>query len=57
MEYHTTLEMAQIWGVSARRVALLCQQERVAGAIKKGNTWLIPKNEKKPENPRKKIKK
>lgn len=42
MEYLTTLEMSEKWGISARRIALLCEQERIEGAIKKGKTWLIP---------------
>ena len=54
MEYFTTTEMAEKWKVSARRIALLCSRGRVDGAIKKGKTWLIPKDAKKPEDPRKK---
>lgn len=44
MEYLTTLEMSEKWGISARRIALLCEQERIEGVIKKGKTWLIPKD-------------
>jgi hypothetical protein len=42
-----------VWGISSRRISLLCSQERVKGAVKKGKTWLIPANAKKPEDPRK----
>mgnify|MGYP007099976671 CR=1 FL=1 len=28
MEYLTTLEMSEKWGISARRIALLCEQGR-----------------------------
>lgn len=52
MELLTTSEMAKKWDVSRRRVTTLCIQGRVEGAILKGNTWLIPENSKKPEDPR-----
>jgi hypothetical protein len=53
MKYRTTAEMSEVWGISSRRISLLCSQERVKGAVKKGKTWLIPANAKKPEDPRK----
>ena len=52
MDYFTSIEMSKVWGISSRRVALLCSEGRVPGAEKKGKTWLIPKDAKKPENPR-----
>ena len=53
MDYLTSIETAERWGISSRRVALLCSEGRVEGCIKKGKTWLIPDNAKKPEDPRK----
>lgn len=53
MDYLTTLEMSEKWGVSARRIALLCEQNRIKGVVKKGKTWLIPKDAEKPEDKRK----
>ncbi len=55
MKLLTTTETAKRWGISARRIALLCSQDRVKGAEKIGNTWLIPENALKPQDPRKKI--
>jgi hypothetical protein len=52
MDLMTTSEMAKVWGISSRRVALLCSQGRVEGAVKKGKTWLIPSNAQKPKAPR-----
>ncbi|MFN2926669.1 helix-turn-helix domain-containing protein [Lachnospiraceae bacterium YH-ros2228] len=52
MEYLTTSEIAKIWGITARRVQVLCKEGRIEGAINKG-IWLIPDNAKKPEDPRK----
>ena len=46
MEYLTTVEVATRWNISSRRVALLCEQGRIDGVIKKGKTWLIPRNSK-----------
>ena len=52
MNFLTTTEIAKVWGISSRRIALLCSQGRVDGATMKGKTWLIPENAKKPEDPR-----
>ena len=52
MNYRTTAEMSEVWGISSRRISLLCSQERVKGAVKKGKTWLIPADAKKPDDPR-----
>lgn len=53
MEYLTTTEMSEKWNISSRRIAKLCEQERIEGVIKKGKTWLIPANVEKPSDPRK----
>ena len=53
MDLYTTTEMSKIWGISSRRIALLCAEGRVEGSIKKGKTWLIPSDSKKPSDPRK----
>ena len=52
MELLTTSEMAKKWDISRRRVTTLCAQGRIEGAILKGNTWLIPENAAKPDDPR-----
>ena len=52
MELLTTSEMAEKWNISRRRVTTLCAQGRIEGAILKGNTWLIPENAEKPDDPR-----
>ena len=50
MDYLTTSEL---WGISSRRISLLCAEERIPGAVKKGKTWLVPSDAQKPEDPRK----
>lgn len=54
MEYLTTTEMSIKWDISSRRIAILCEQGRVDGAIKKGKMWLIPADASKPIDSRRK---
>ena len=49
----TSAECAKKWNVSQRRVAIYCKEGRIEGAFLKGRMWLIPKDAKKPEDPRK----
>ena len=53
MNLLTSSEMAKKWGISSRRIAILCSEGRIAGAVKKGKTWLIPCDAEKPEDARK----
>lgn len=52
MDYLTTMEMSKEWGISSRRIAVLCEQNRINGVIKKGKTWLIPQDSIKPADAR-----
>ena len=52
MEFLSTTEIAKKWNISRRRVTTLCIQGRIDGAVHKGNMWLIPEDEKKPDDPR-----
>jgi hypothetical protein len=47
-EYITSREAAKKWSISHRRVAYLCEEGRVSGAVKKSKLWLIPINTEKP---------
>lgn len=42
MDYLTAKETALKWNISSRMVAYYCKAGKVAGATKKGKTWLIP---------------
>ena len=44
---------AEEWGISQRRVAILCKEGRVPGAELIGNRWFLPVDAMKPEDPRK----
>lgn len=48
-KYLSVLEASECWGISARRVQILCNENRVAGAIKQSGVWFIPCGTKKPE--------
>lgn len=48
MEFLTTKQASLLWGISARRVAILCEQGRIEGVVKAGKTWLLPPNAQKP---------
>ena len=48
MEFITTKQAAELWGISQRRVAILCEQGRIRGVKKAGIVWLIPPDAKKP---------
>lgn len=52
MDYLTGKEIAEKWGVTARMVNNYCLAERIPGAVKKGNLWLIPADAEKPEDKR-----
>lgn len=52
MNYITTKEAAALWGISDRRVLQYCNAGRIKGAVKMGNTWLIPKDAEKPKDGR-----
>lgn len=52
MEYLTTVEMSAKWNITSRRIGVLCAEGRVAGAVKKGKTWLIPSDAVKPADGR-----
>ena len=48
MEYMSCPEAAKKWGISERRVQILCRENRIPGVSKLGYMWLIPKDAEKP---------
>ncbi len=42
MEYITVKQAAQKWGVTPRRVQILCADNRIKGAYRFGKSWMIP---------------
>lgn len=54
MEYMTTKQAAEKWGISDRRVRTLCTEGKIAGAMKVGKSYQIPFNAPKPADGRQK---
>lgn len=52
MEYMKVSEAAVKWGLSARRVRILCEGGRIEGSIRKGKLYMIPVNAIKPQDGR-----
>ena len=52
LEYISVRQAAQKWGISDRRVRVLCEQGRIAGARKEGRSYLIPSEALKPADGR-----
>lgn len=48
MEYIKVSKAAEKWGISTRRVRLLCAEGKIPGVIRKGNLYMIPENAQKP---------
>ena len=52
MEYISTMEASEKWGVSLRQVQRLLAANRIPRAKKYGRSWMIPGNAEKPADPR-----
>jgi len=52
MEFMTTKQAAELWGITPRRVAILCEQGRIEGVQRAGTVWLIPPGAEKPKDAR-----
>lgn len=54
--YIGTKEISAKWGISERRIRVLCQDGKIEGAVLEGKTWKIPDDAKKPVDGRKSTK-
>ena len=52
MKFMSAREAADKWGISQRRVAVLCSENRIDNAAMVGNMWIIPVTAKKPTDAR-----
>ena len=43
MEYLSLKQTAEKWGITVRRVQVLCSQGKIPGAMKIGSFWVAPK--------------
>ena len=50
--YMTVKQAAEKWGISDRRVRILCAEGKILGVTREGRSWMIPAEAKKPEDGR-----
>ena len=55
MIYLSVAEVAEKWGITRKRIQVLCNNGRIDGAQRVGNAWMIPETSVKPSDARKKI--
>ena len=55
MDFITANQAAQKWGISQRRVQILCAEGRIDGVFKLGEAWAIPSQAEKPNDSRFKV--
>ena len=52
MEYLSIKQTSEKWGISMRRIQVLCTEGRIPGAGKIRNFWAIPVDAEKPKDAR-----
>lgn len=52
VSFMSAKEAAEKWDISQRRVAVLCSENRIGGAMMVGNMWIIPGDAEKPADRR-----
>lgn len=52
MEFMSITEAAKKWGISNRRIQVLCASNRIPGAFMLGSVWAIPSDAEKPSDAR-----
>lgn len=52
MEIMAAKDAAEKWGISQRRVAVLCAEKRIPNAVMVGNMWVLPADAEKPSDAR-----
>ncbi len=51
-DYSTAKETALRWGITSRRVQIMCAEGRIPGVKKFGHAWAIPIDAQKPQDAR-----
>lgn len=52
MSYLSVSQTAEKWGISTRRIQILCGEGRIPGAMRIGAFWAIPNDAAKPTDAR-----
>jgi hypothetical protein len=48
MDYISTKEASEKWGITERRIQKLCEENRIPGVVRFSRVWAIPKDADKP---------
>lgn len=48
----SVLQTAERWGISPRRIQVLCSEGRIPSAVRVGHAWIIPDDAPKPSDAR-----
>lgn len=52
MDYMSIADASYKWGISRRRIQVLCTEKRIAGVTHFGKAWAIPLDAEKPRDAR-----
>ncbi len=52
MNYRNIAQTAEMWGISPRRLQVLCAEGKIKGATRFGKAWMIPESAQKPTDGR-----
>ena len=52
MEFMTTKQAAEKWGLSERRLQTICNEGKISGVVKFGKAWAIPVEAERPVDKR-----
>lgn len=52
LNYISVQDAAKKWNISERRIQVLCNENRIDGAVRFGHAWAIPKDVEKPSDGR-----
>lgn len=50
--YITVKQAAEKWGISDRRIRILCAEGKIPGVIREGRSWMLPADAQKPQDGR-----
>lgn len=52
MDYISIKQLSEKWGLSTRRIQILCRDGRIPGAMRIARTWAVPADAEKPKDAR-----
>jgi hypothetical protein len=52
MDYISTKEASEKWGITERRIQKLCEESRIPDVVRFSRVWAIPKDAEKPKDAR-----